>query len=416
MVKDKCKFGRLMYMFEATLEYFVAILVTGTFLATLTKELGISDSLTGIISSFISLGCLFQLFSVLVRRKRMKGFVIFMSIANQVLFMLLYVLPLTHFSKTTKTILFSVIIVAAYIIYYVAHPKKINWMMSLVEDRQRGRFTANKEILSLITGIAFTYGMGWVMDHLLESGNKRMAFLVGGIVIFVIMVSHTLTMVFTIEKQEDHPKRDIMGALKEIVKNKAMLKITVVFVLYYMATYAVTPFFGTYTISELGLSLKVVVVLTMVGSISRILVSWIWGKYADKNGFAKMIEKCFLVLILAYIVMVFANPSTGVVMYALYNFLHGIGLGGVNSALINLVYDYVEPEKRADSLAVCQATAGTVGFFATLAMSPIMAAIQKGGNRIFGITVYSQQLFSLFGALIFVAAAIYVRKVMIKKR
>ena len=416
MIKDKFKLGRLMYMFEATLEYFISILVAGTFLATLTKELGISDSLTGIISSFISLGCLFQLFSVLVRRKRMKGFVIFMSVANQVLFMLLYVLPLTPFSKTTKAVLFSVIIVAAYIIYYVAHPKKINWMMSLVEDRHRGRFTANKEILSLITGIAFTNGMGWLMDYFLESGNKRTAFVIGGAVIFVITISHTLTMIFTVEKQEDHPVRDIKGALKDIVKNKDMLKVTVVFVLYYIATYAVTPFYGTYIIGELGLSLKVAAALAMVGSVSRILVSRFWGRYADKKGFAKMIEKCFVALVLAYLTMTFATPSIGVVMYAIYHCLHGIGLGGVNSALINLVFDYVAPEKRADSLAVCQAAAGTVGFFSTLAMSPIMAAMQKGGNRIFGITVYSQQLFSLFGALIFVAVLVYVRKVMIKKR
>lgn len=416
MIKDKYRLGRLMYMFEATLEYFISILVAGTFLATLTKELGISDSLTGIISSFISLGCLFQLFSVLIRRKRMKGFVIFMSVANQVLFMLLYVLPLTDFTSTTKTVLFTTIIIVAYILYYIAHPKKINWMMSLVEDHHRGRFTANKEILSLITGIAFTNGMGWVMDYFIDSGNKRIGFFVGGIVIFIIMVSHTLTMIFTVEKPEDHPVRDIKGALKDLLKNKNMLKVTAVFVLYYMATYAVTPFYSTYTIGELGISLKLAAALVMVGSISRISVSRFWGKYADKKGFAKMIEKCFFVLILAYLSMVFATPSTGVAMYAVYNFLHGIGLGGVNSALINLVFDYVAPEKRADSLAICQAAAGTVGFFATLGMSPIMAQIQKSGNQIFGITVYSQQLFSLLGALIFAVAVIFVRKVMIKKR
>lgn len=43
--------SRLMYIFEAALEYLISILVTGSFLATITKELGISDSLTGILSS-----------------------------------------------------------------------------------------------------------------------------------------------------------------------------------------------------------------------------------------------------------------------------------------------------------------------------------------------------------------------------
>lgn len=415
MIKDKFKLGRLMYMLEATLEYFISILVAGTFLAALTKELGLSDSLTGIISSFVSLGCLFQLLSVFVRRKRMKGFVIFMSIANQLLFMFLYVLPLTNFSQSAKTVLFVVIIVIAYIIYYVAHPKKINWLMSLVADNHRGRFTANKEMLSLITGMIFTYAMGWVMDRFFAVGNKRMAFLVGAVVIFVLTVSHTLTMIFTAEKEIDAPKTNLKVALKGIIKNKNMLKITVVFVFYYVSNFAVTPFYGTYQIGELGFSLTFVSVITMAGSISRILVSRHWGKYADKKGFARMIEKCFIAYFLAYICVVFATPVTGTAAFVLYYLLQGIALGGINSALINLVFDYVEPAKRADSLAVCQAVAGTVGFFATLCASPLVATIQKSGNQIFGITVYAQQLLSLFGAVLVGAAIIYVRKVMIKK-
>ena len=36
-------------------------------------------------------------------------------------------------------------------------------------------------------------------------------------------------------------------------------------------------------------------------------------------------------------------------------------MGGINSALINLCYDYVEEEKRADALAVSLAVAGVFG-------------------------------------------------------
>ena len=85
----------LMYIFEAALEYLISILVTGSFLATITKELGVSDSLTGILSSVISLGCLFQLLSLSVRRAKVKKLVVILSIINQAFFMLLYVIPLT---------------------------------------------------------------------------------------------------------------------------------------------------------------------------------------------------------------------------------------------------------------------------------------------------------------------------------
>ncbi len=108
---------------EAAFEHLFHLLVTGSFLATLTAELGMSDSLTGILSSVISLGCLFQLISVPIRPKRQKPFVLVMSVVNQVLFLLLYVIPLAGGGKTLKISLFIIAIFLAYLTYYIAHPK-----------------------------------------------------------------------------------------------------------------------------------------------------------------------------------------------------------------------------------------------------------------------------------------------------
>ena len=56
------KRSRWAYTFECAFEYFVSLLVTGVFLAKLLKDVGMDDALIGIISSFISLSFLFQLF------------------------------------------------------------------------------------------------------------------------------------------------------------------------------------------------------------------------------------------------------------------------------------------------------------------------------------------------------------------
>ena len=73
---DPLKRSRIMYIIQADLEYLINILVTGAFLASLTSELGMSDSLTGIISSFASLGCLFQMISVVFRKGSVKKVVV----------------------------------------------------------------------------------------------------------------------------------------------------------------------------------------------------------------------------------------------------------------------------------------------------------------------------------------------------
>lgn len=407
--------SQLMYTLEAALEYFISILVGGSFLATLTKELGFSDSLTSILSSVISLGCLFQLLSLSIRRSAVKGLVLILSIINQALFMLLYVVPLTSFSRQIKTVLFIVLIFSAYLIYYIAHPKKISWLMSLVESDRRGRFTANKEMVSLISGMVFSFGMGAVIDHFAELGNTRVAFALSTAVIFVLMVLHSLTMLFTVEKPQPEPeKKDLKQAFLGLLQEKHVLPITALFLLYYVSTYISTPFYAVYQIGELGLNLKFITAITIVGSISRILVSRFWGSYADKRSFALMIEKCFIILGLAQLCVVFATPATGKIMFILYYLLHGIALGGINSSLTNMIFRYIPPEKSADALAFTQAAAGVAGFLTTLCVSPLVAHIQQSGG-IFGMPIYAQQLVSALALVFTVIATVYTRFAFIKK-
>ena len=61
---------RYLNILEAAFEYFISIIVSGAYLAKITSSLEISDSLTGIISSFISLGCGFQIIAIFLTNKR----------------------------------------------------------------------------------------------------------------------------------------------------------------------------------------------------------------------------------------------------------------------------------------------------------------------------------------------------------
>lgn len=402
---------QLMYIFEAALEYLISILAAGSYLATLTGTLGISDSLTGVLSSVISLGCLFQLLSVIHRPRRVKRFVVAMSVLNQLLFLMLYVIPLTGAGKQTKQVLFIAALVLAYLIYNFAHPKKINWLMSLVDDHHRGAFTANKEIFSLVAGMIFTFAMGSVIDRFANQGKIRTAFAISGGVIFVLMVLHTLTMLFTSETTlPETEKKDLRKSMAEVFGNKQVLRVTGVFVLYHIAIGAAQPFYGTYQINELGFDLTFISLLSIVSSIVRIAVSRLWGIYADRTSFAAMIEKCLLILALSFICAAFAVPANGRILFTLYYVFNGIAMGGINSALINLVFDYAPTRQRADALAICQACSGVVGFLVTLAVSALVEQVQQNGNVVLGIHMYAQQLTSAMGFIFILINILYIRK------
>jgi uncharacterized BrkB/YihY/UPF0761 family membrane protein len=91
-------------------------------------------------------------------------------------------------------------------------------------------------------------------------------------------------------------------------------------------------------------------------------------------------------------------------------------MGGINSALINLCYNYVSAEKRVHALAITQALAGLAGFFATLVASLLVDKIQMSGNKIFGISMYAQQFMSLIAFLLTVVVIIYVSIALINKK
>ncbi len=413
MEKDIYSRSRLMYIIEAGVEYLISILFADAFLATLTSSIGMKDSLTGIISSFISLGCVFQLIAMFLSRGSAKRTVISLSIINQILFMFLYVIPLCGGAERFKTVIFVICILFAYFVYNIAHPKKINWLMSLVSDSSRGRFTATKEIISLISGMLFSFAMGAIVDKYKEAGNIRMAFIICAIVVFVLMLIHTVTLILTREKPIFH-ELEGKEELFSVLKDKNLLRVTVVFLIWYIATYTARPFYGTYQINELGFSLTFVSTLSIISAVARVLSSIVLGIYADKRSFAKMIRICFLIAGAGFLVNVFCVPENGRILFPIYLILYSISMGGINSALINLCYDYVAIEKRTHALALTQAAAGVAGFLSTLLASLLVDKIQQNGNRFLGMDLYAQQVVSFIAFVLTMAVMIYVSLSLVK--
>ena len=59
-------------------------------------------------------------------------------------------------------------------------------------------------------------------------------------------------------------------------------------------------------------------------------------------------------------------------------------------------------------MAISLAIAGVCGFFATLAVSPLVTYIQKNGNTLLGIPMYAQQLLSVIACVATLITILYV--------
>ena len=411
--RDKNAFSRVIYIIEAALEYFISIAVGGVYLAEITKYIGISDAITGIITAFVSLGCGFQIIALfLAHKKPVKRWVTVGHIISQILFALMYFVPLLDASKTSKTVLLIVTLFLAQIIHNAINAPKINWCMSLVDDNKRGSFTANKEIVSLIGGMLFSYALGAIMDYL----DNRIAFVIGGIILFVLLGLHTLTLVLTKEEKAEKININVRESISKLVKNKTLLKIIIVFVLWNIGNYATVSFSGAYQVGENALAFTTTFasIIVIISSIARVIFSKPIGKFADKYSFCKMLYICFGIEALAFAINIFTVPSNGKILFTMYSILHAIGQAGVNSAIVNLAYDYVADDQKTGAVALVNTFSGIAGFLTTLALSPLVDYIQKNNNKLFGISMYAQQLLSLISLVVTILILIYLATVISK--
>ncbi len=417
--KDPYSLSRLMYILEAAFEYFISLLMIGAYIAKVATTIGISDSTTGILTSFVSLGLCFQCVAIFLATKRpVKRWVSLLHVLNQLCFSLVYFVPFLPSSKALKIGLFILFLLGGHILNNVVNAPKTRWFMDLVEDKKRGTFTATKEIVSLLGAMLFTFTVSTVIDTLEARGDLYGSFLFCGIGIFVLMLLHTATLLLSKEKPAPVASADAESTckmLKGLLKNKSLWQVILVVSLWNVASYVTVPFLGTYQVKELGFSMLFVSGITVLYSVSRALISRPMGRLADRTSFLNMLSICFVFMALAFGVGIFVTPANGKLLFSLHYLLYALGGAGITSSEINLIYDCVDEEHRMGALALRSTVSGLAGFLTTLAISPLVDHIQKNGNTFLGRSLYAQQLLSAISLTILLGLLLYVRRLLKKK-
>lgn len=411
------KRARICYILEELFNYLIGILVAGSYLAKLTSTLGISDGLTAILSSFVTLGCCTQLLTgVFFKKGKVKKRITGFFLLNQLLFALLYLVPFIQIPNGLRVVLFVLLLLFGHFSLNIALAPRTNWFMAFVDDHKRGIFTAKKEGISLATGFVFQLSMGGLIDRFEAQGNIRGAFIVCAVVIFALSVAHTLSLVFTQDRETPKNDRSLVNGIWDILTDKKIRPLMLLSAFWGITHSVAIPFFGTYSIKELGFSMSFLAIMSLLTAVSRIAASIFLGRYADKHSFARMLKLCYWLVAAGFSVAVFMRPENGYVLSPIYTMLQAMAMGGINSAVINLIFDYVIPEKRTLTLAVRQTIYGIVGFLTTTLAAPLLQLIQNAGNRFLGMQVYGQQVLSVIALVCTLLMLLYVDRVVIKLR
>ncbi len=404
--KDIYKTSRGLFILYAAFEYFISILVGTTYLAKLGTAIGLDDGTIGLVTSFLALGCAFQIVSIFIgERARRKTSIILMVLFDQLCFVALYLVPFIKLPDGVRIWLFIGLLLAGNILLNICGPGKTAWSRGLVREGRLGRYSALNEIVSLISGMVFSFAMGAIIDAFEAKSQLLLAFGILGAVMFII--SEIAIILLLLAKEKPMPKvkeeRPLLR-IKSAFTDKTTLTLIPLYILWNIAVYSTTPFFGTYAINELGFSMTAISLISAGYAALRAIVSRPIGAFGDRTNFVNNLTigiSCFATALLSLTI-------GGQISYIIYYVFYAITMAATNSALIILVFDHVPAEKRANSLAVLYSLSGLCGFLTTLAVRPLVNHIQAQGNKFLFIEgVYAQQVVSVIGIIFSVLAILY---------
>lgn len=414
------KRSRLVYIAESTFEYFITIFVADAYLAKLLTNIGISDSVIGIISSLISVAFIFQLLSIFIvsKFKNTKKSVVFFRLISNVLFLGLYFIPFMPFSVRFKTVLVFVCILFAYISNYLITSVLYKWANSYVDPYKRARFSAVREMISLFSGIIFTLIVGFTIDKYEAVGNIKGGFIFISAVILILSISDIISLLLIKNepiKTEEEKHLPIKEIYKNTLGNRNFLNVILVAALFKMATSMTVGFLGTFKTKDLLLSVGSVQVINMIANLGRMAISIPFGRYSDKHSFASGIKLAYIMAAGAFAVNIFTNNNTWWLII-IFTLLYNMSYAGFNQNMFNITYSYVKVDYYVYATAIQNCIGGIAGFFAAILGGKILGFIQESGNMFLGIPMYGQQFLSLISVLILIVDILFIHFVVEKQK
>lgn len=415
------KRSRGAYTTQCAFDYFTSILVTDAFLATLLLSVGVQESMIGIITSISSFAFLFQILSIVFAKsvKTVKPFVITFNTLSEVIFVLLYVLPFFNVSAKTKTVLSFAFVLVAYICKYISAGFLFKWGNSFVDPYKRGRFSAIKEVISLVCGMFFSLAVGYIFNCYQDSGKLKEGFIFITIMLIINTVMNFACLCLIkkdIDDGEEEQTIPIRKVIKVLVDNKNYRNMVIMVAVKSFATAFVVGFLGTFKTKDLFISIGTIQVINIVGNAFRAFLSGPLGRYSDKYSFVKGYKMGLCIEIASLVSLVFITGPDRWWMIILYTILYNVSLAGTNSNASNLIYSFVPQQYFVQATAIKNVICGVISLLSALIAGWVFNLIQFKGNKFFGISMYPQQLLALVAIVIMSVAVIFATKVVEKQK
>ena len=412
------KRSRTAHIAVSAVEALIRATMSGVFFTLLVKQMGVSDALTGILSNVIFLGCSMQVFSAAFVRRLPSlriGTLVLHSVQH-LLYSFLFLLPFLPMAGGLRVALFAGVYAVAALSANLVSPARFHWMMSMVEPEHRGIFTAHKEMIALVLTIVYNLGMGRVVDHFSAAGRPDIGLKLCAATILVLMAVDIISLLRSADApavlNSSESSVSLGAALRTNLRNPGFVKVAVMGFGWNVLCFFCNSYHNVFLLQELQCSTTFIVAAGMGANLIRLAMSVPMGRYADRNGFARLAALGFGLAAFATGILAFWRPAGGAVLYLIYQIPFSFSMAALTGTTMNILLPYVPPKDRVSAQGIYGAITGVSGFLGSVLGGALLAVIQTKGLTVFGVSVYAQQVLNLISALGMAALAVYVRTVL----
>ncbi len=430
--KQDMKSSRIYYTTADSAAQTITQLAGGTFLATLMSDSGISDANIGIITSLVSFAALTQLFLInYFKRIKKYKFLVTITSFQRILFAGLYFIPLLLINDALKAVLIVLLYFVGQVFVQIGTPASQDWIASLVPSRLRGKYFSIKDSVAVFVVSSLMLICGIILDYF-KKVNLHTGFIIIGIIIFLLTLINVTGLSFMKEpklsfinedgkemhgrlakraKEKIHEGngQSILSEIREAFHDRRYRKAFTTQCLFTLAFYICVPFNASYQINDLKLPYTFLMVIGFVFNLYRIYIMPRLGRMADKYGMGKLLRYTLLALGLNFLTVAFTMPFNAYPMTVLAAFFSSTAWAFVSIGLFGIQLDFYRSDKRMIWLTLTSSVAGLLGFLTSIVGGRLLDMFQKADLQLFGQKLYAQQLLNLFGFLIILCAAVYIR-------
>lgn len=381
LTESQCRNNQKRLIVSSTVANVLLALTTGSFLAGFLSHLGASAQYCAVLGAIPQLGCIMQMLSpyIFERMKNRKLLICVCCFIFRFSLSTIVFVPLLVSSVTLRLALIMVIEIVAYLAAGFVTPGWNYWNLSIAPEKNRGRFLAVKDIISMLVVALISLGVGGMLDHYREKGAVMAGFTI------MFSAATVLSVVdFLVASGIREPKvhtNDVQPTFRQIIlkplQDKPFRLFIVFLSIWSFAIQFSVSFIPVYMVTGLKFNFSFISAVTMAGNLFGMVAVYLWGSLADRTSWSFLMKVSGSIIALCYTGWFFVNGGNAKFLVPVLQVLLACCNGAFSMASMNLQFKISPPAGKTSYLGMASAISCVISFGGALLGSFIYSALEN---------------------------------------